>query len=66
MGVRAGDSPPTRPSERLLYFFYPETANLSLEEIDSLFMHKSPQSLDSSEEWKEPIVVTTSVETLKE
>ncbi|GAB1193282.1 hypothetical protein APSETT444_002485 [Aspergillus pseudonomiae] len=50
----------------LLYFFYPETANLSLEEIDSLFMHKSPQSLDSSEEWKEPIVVTTSVETLKE
>ncbi|KAE8367726.1 putative transcription factor TFIIIB complex subunit Brf1 [Aspergillus caelatus] len=50
----------------LLYFFYPETANLTLEEIDSLFMHKSPQSLDSSEEWKEPIVVTTSVETLKE
>ncbi|KAE8350653.1 general substrate transporter [Aspergillus coremiiformis] len=32
----------------LLYFFYPETANLNLEEIDSLFM-KAPKSSRSKE-----------------
>ncbi|KAF9893097.1 hypothetical protein FE257_012508 [Aspergillus nanangensis] len=46
----------------LIYFFYPETANMSLEQIDYLFTdNKRPQvfrlnSYDRNDEWKQPIV----------
>ncbi|GES61907.1 sugar transporter [Aspergillus terreus] len=50
----------------LIYFFYPETANLSLEQIDFLFTdNKRPQafhmiSYDQADaEWKQPIVRET-------
>lgn len=33
---------------QILYFYYPETANLSLEEIDSLFMVKGKAAHDHS------------------
>jgi hypothetical protein len=51
---------------QLIYFFYPETANLSLEQIDFLFTdNKRPQafhmiSYDQADaEWKQPIVRET-------
>jgi transcription factor IIIB subunit 2 len=37
-------------SSQLIYFFYPETANLTLEEIDGLFLRDSLKAHHTDEE----------------
>jgi hypothetical protein len=59
---------PALTNDQVLYFYYPETANLSLEEIDSLFMTKgakggTPSPANSGTENESPTEVKTATQT---